>query len=285
MTEYGTYAENTWCPGCGNFGILNGVKKGLKKLEEKGIPGDKIVITTGIGCHGKIFDYLNLSGLYGLHGRAMASAQGTKLANPDLHVITFSGDGDAMGEGLSHMVFAAKRNADITVFMHNNGVYGLTTGQYTPTSARGFRGPSTPGGSPEDPLNPVALMLEAGATFVARAFPVKLEHFADIFVSAVEHRGFSFVDVLQTCVTFNNTYQKYNESVEILEEIPADFTAAMAVAKRKDRIPAGIIYRKEKEPFHRTLYGDWNPATEPMDQPERLHRVGDLISVQKRGAL
>jgi 2-oxoglutarate/2-oxoacid ferredoxin oxidoreductase subunit beta len=159
MENLGTNAENTWCPGCGNFGILTAVKKAILKLEEKGIPKENIAISAGIGCSAKIFDYLNLSGVYSLHGRDIATVQGIKIANPDLKVITFSGDGNAMGEGLSHVLFAAKRNADITVLMHNNGVYALTTGQFTPVTKKGWKGPSTPKGSVEEPFNALTLLL------------------------------------------------------------------------------------------------------------------------------
>jgi len=278
MDELTTYAENTWCPGCGNFGILNAFKKAVGKLEEKGIGREKIMISAGIGCHGKIFDYLKLSGLYSIHGRSMATVQGMKIANPDLKVVVFAGDGDAFGEGIAHMIFAAKRNADITVILHDNGVYGLTTGQFTPTSEKGFKGPSTPKGSIEEPLNPLSLMLEAKATFVARGYPVKLDHLVEIMVQAVEHEGFSFVDVLQPCVSFNDTYKRYNPMVEILDHVPESYDEAMAVAKRQDKLPLGIIYRQEKPPYHRELYGDWNPVTRRLSREERIKKVEGLLS-------
>ncbi len=280
MDDLTTYAENTWCPGCGNFGLFSAFKKAVRKLEEKGIKRKRIVISAGIGCHGKIFDYLKLSGLYSIHGRSMATVQGMKIANPDLKIVAFAGDGDAFGEGISHMIFAAKRNADITVIMHDNSVYGLTTGQYTPTSEKGFKGPSTPKGSIEGPLNPLALMLEAGATFVARGYSVKLGHLANIMIQAIEHEGFSFVDVLQPCVSFYNTYQKYNESVEIMEKMPADFNQAMQAAKRTDKFPLGIIYKTQKPVFHRELYGDWNPVVKRMSKDERRKKVVDLLNIR-----
>lgn len=278
MDDLDTYAENTWCPGCGNFGILSAFKKAVKVLEEKGIERDKIIISAGIGCHGKIFDYLNLSGLYSIHGRSMATVQGMKIANPDLKVVAFAGDGDAFGEGLAHMMFAAKRNADVTVIVHDNGVYGLTTGQFTPTSEKGFKGPSTPKGSIEEPFNPLALMLEAGATFVARGYPVKLKHLVDIMAEAVQHEGFSFVDVLQPCVSFNNTYQRYNKLVEVLDSEPGSYEEAMSVAKRSDMLPLGIIYRKDKPVFHKALYGDFNPVIKRLSKEERVRKVEGLLS-------
>jgi 2-oxoglutarate ferredoxin oxidoreductase subunit beta len=277
MDDLTTYAENTWCPGCGNFGLLGAFKKAVKKLEEKGITREVIVISAGIGCHGKIFDYLKLSGLYSIHGRSMSTVQGMKIANPDLKVVAFAGDGDAFGEGISHMIFAAKRNADITVIVHDNSVYGLTTGQYTPTSEKGFKGPSTPRGNIEEPLNPLSLMLEAGATFVARGYPVKLDHLADIMAQAIEHEGFSFVDVLQPCVSFYNTYKKYNDLVEILDYIPADFNDAMNVTKRSDKLPLGVIYKVKKPTFHKELYGDWNPVSKRISKEDRRKRILDLL--------
>jgi 2-oxoglutarate ferredoxin oxidoreductase subunit beta len=272
-----TYAENTWCPGCGNFGIFNAFKKAVKILELKGISPNTIAISAGIGCHAKIFDYLSLSGLYSIHGRAMATVQGMKIGNPDLKVVAFAGDGDAFGEGIAHLLFAAKRNSDMTVIVHDNGVYGLTTGQYTPTSTKGFKGPSTPQGSVEEPLNPLGLLLEAGATFVARGYPVKMDHLTDIMVKAVNHEGFSFIDVLQPCVTFNNTYTIYNEKVEIITT-PESYEEALNLARQKDRLPIGIFYQVEKPVFHKALYKDWNPVVKKMSKKERRERVKALIT-------
>jgi 2-oxoglutarate ferredoxin oxidoreductase subunit beta len=162
--------------------------------------------------------------------------------------------------------------------MHDNAVYGLTTGQFTPVSEKGFKGPSTPRGSVEEPLNPLSLMLESGATFVARGYPVKLKHLSEIMVKAVEHEGFSFVDVLQPCVSFNNTYQKYNNLVEILDHLPENYDEAMSIAKRSDKFPIGIIYRKKKPVFHQALYGDWNPLTKRMSREERIEKVTGLLA-------
>jgi 2-oxoglutarate ferredoxin oxidoreductase subunit beta len=272
-----TYAENTWCPGCGNFGIFTAFKRAVRMLESQGVTRDTLALSAGIGCHAKIFDYTALSGLYSIHGRSMATVQGMKIANPDLKVVAFAGDGDAFGEGIAHMIFAAKRNADITVIVHDNGVYGLTTGQYTPTSTKGHKGPSTPGGSVEEPLNPLALMLEAGATFVARGYPVRLDHLTDIMVKAVEHEGFSFIDVLQPCVTFHNTYELYNELVEIIET-PQSYQEALAAAKRKDRLPIGILYTIKKPAFHKALYNTWNPVTKRLSRKERINQIRKLVN-------
>jgi 2-oxoglutarate ferredoxin oxidoreductase subunit beta len=278
MDDLATYAENTWCPGCGNFGILSAFKRAVKLLETKGIKRESIVISAGIGCHGKIFDYLKLSGLYSIHGRSMATIEGMKFANPELKAVTFVGDGDALGEGISHLIFAAKRNADITVIIHDNGVYGLTTGQFTPTSAKGFKGPSTPQGSVEEPLNPLSLMLESKATFVARGYSVKLDHLANLMAQAVEHEGFSVVNVLQPCVSFNNTYQTYNSLVEILDHTPSIYVEAMVIAKREDKLPLGIIYQVEKPVYHRELYGDFNPVKQRRSREERIKAIKSLLT-------
>jgi 2-oxoglutarate/2-oxoacid ferredoxin oxidoreductase subunit beta len=273
-----TAAENTWCPGCGNFGILNAVKKAVKTLEEHGIQRDHLIISSGIGCHGKIFDYLNLSGLYSLHGRSIATVQGIKLANPELKIIDFVGDGDAFGEGISHIIFAAKRNADITVITHDNGTYALTTGQFSPTSVRGFKGPSTPTGAIEDPINPVTLLMEVGATFVARGYAGKIDHLTDLIVNAVEHEGFSFIDVLQPSVVFHDTYKEYNEQIEILEKIPDSYDEAVRLAKRNERkLPIGIFYQTSKPVFHRELYGDWNPVKNHVNKKERVEKIRKYI--------
>ncbi len=268
-----TYAENTWCPGCGNFAILNAVKSAVGSLEAKGVGRERIVMTAGIGCHAKIFDYLGLSGFYSLHGRSMATAQGLKLGNPDLKVLGFCGDGDAFGEGLAHMMYAAKRNSDITIVVHDNGVYALTTGQRGPTSARGYKGPSTPRGNTEDPFNPLVLMLEAGATFVARGYVGMVKELADLMVAAVEHEGFSFIQVLQPSVTFSNRYAEYNETVVPLEQPAASFDEALALARKTETLPAGILYRIEKPSNERALYGDWNPVANHPTRDERLAKV------------
>lgn len=213
IKELGTYAQNTWCPGCGNFGILTSIKKALADLEEDGLDLNKVAIVSGIGCHAKIVDYINVNTFYSIHGRVPPPMTGIKLANPELTVIGHAGDGDAYGEGIEHLIFSAKRNIDMTFIVHNNRVYGLTTGQFTPTSPPDFKGRSTPKGSPEGPLNPIELMLSAGATFVARGYTKNMQHLQSLIKTAVNHKGFSFIDVLQPCFTFFNTYDYYNERV------------------------------------------------------------------------
>jgi len=276
--DLSTGAENTWCPGCGNFGILNAVKRAVSTLDERGIGRDRLFMTACIGCHAKIFDYLSLSGIYTLHGRSMSVAQGVKLANPDLKVLAFTGDGAGYGEGIAHLLFAAKRNADITVIVHDNGVYALTTGQRSPTSAAGFAGPSTPHGNEEDPFNPLVLMLEAGATFVAREFSARIDELSGIIVAAVEHEGFSLVEVLQPSITFNNTYEEYNAAVDTVNEPAATLDDALRLARETDRLPSGILYCVERPSHGARLYGDWNPVASHPDRDDRLERVRALTN-------
>jgi 2-oxoglutarate/2-oxoacid ferredoxin oxidoreductase subunit beta len=259
--ELGTYAQNTWCPGCGNFGILASVKKALTDLEDDGLDLNKVAIVSGIGCHAKIADYINVNSFYSIHGRVPPPMTGIKLANPDLTVIGYAGDGDAYGEGIEHLIFSAKRNIDMTFIVHNNRIYGLTTGQFTPTSPPGFKGRSTPKGSPEDPLNPVELMISAGATFVARGYTKNMTHLQSLIKTAINHKGFSFIDVLQPCFTFFNTYDYYNERVyEFTEQDHDASDRNQAFVKAREwtygegeRIPIGIFYQVQKPTYEERL--------------------------------
>jgi 2-oxoglutarate ferredoxin oxidoreductase subunit beta len=208
-----TEAQNTWCPGCGNFSIQFALKALLEDLEKQGRSLDGVVLVTGIGCHAKMADYLDINTFYAIHGRVLPVATGIKLANPDLTVIGCAGDGDAYAEGLDHLIFAAKRNVDITLFIHNNRVYGLTTGQYTPTSPLGFKGRSTPGGTPEYPINPLELMFASGAGFIARGYTRNQPLLKKTMAEAVRHRGFSFVDILQICATYFDVHDMYDRYV------------------------------------------------------------------------
>jgi 2-oxoglutarate ferredoxin oxidoreductase subunit beta len=266
--ELGTYAQNTWCPGCGNFGILASAKKALTELEAEGLDLNKVAIVSGIGCHAKIVDYINVNSFYSIHGRVPPPMTGIKLANPDLTVIGYAGDGDAYGEGIEHLIFSAKRNIDMTFIVHNNRVYGLTTGQFTPTSPSGFKGRSTPAGSPEEPLNPIELMISAGATFVARGYTKNMKHLQSLIKSAITHKGFSFIDVLQPCFTFFNTYDYYNKRVYEFTDKDHDVSnreAAFIKAQEwtygeGERIPVGIFYQVIKPTYEEKLLADRIPV-------------------------
>ncbi len=244
----------TWCTGCGNYGILNAIKMALA---EQDIAPHEILIVTGIGCGSKLPHYMKVNGFHTLHGRPVAVATGARLANHGLKIMTVHGDGDGYGEGLSHFLNAARRNMDIVDLVQDNRVYGLTRGQYSPTSERGKRTLTTPEGSIDGPVQPLAMAISAGATFVSRGYSGELKHLAWIIGEALQHPGYALVDVLQPCVTWNRAYafDYYNERVYKLEDEPGydptDRTAAWEKAYEwGDRIPIGIFYRGEPIPTY-----------------------------------
>ncbi len=275
-----TPVQNTWCPGCGNFSIQHMMRSAIAEIsEEEGIPIEKFVLLGGIGCHGKLMDYLNVNSLYTIHGRSIPAATGIRLANRDLRVICHVGDGDIYAEGLDHLIFAAKRNTDITVIVHDNRVYGLTAGQYTPTSPTGFRGRSTPRGVAEQPLNPLEVMLAAGATHIARGYTRKTRHLKDIFKEAIMHRGFSFVDLLQICATYSNLTDYYDAHVYEMQDGDLDtgrFESALQKIREWDYnrdapIAIGTFYSIE-----RPLYEE-GFSVPPSGLEERRGRVRRLV--------
>jgi 2-oxoglutarate ferredoxin oxidoreductase subunit beta len=251
---YDTTVEITWCAGCGDFAILKALKLALADV---GIAPHQVLLVSGIGCGSKLPDYMNANGYMTIHGRPLAVATGAKLANPDLHVIVVNGDGDAYGIGGNHFVHTCRRNPNITQIVENNQIYGLTKGQYSPTSDAGFITTTSPDGAIEAAFNPAAIALAAGATFIARSFSGEPKHMAQVIAEGVRHRGYALIDVLQPCVTFNrvNTYAWYRERVYHLEEEegydPSDRTAAWQKAQEwGERIPVGVIYRAEGMPTY-----------------------------------
>ena len=258
--KYQTSAKITWCPGCSNFLILKAFQDVVFELEKEGQNKKEIVFLTGIGCHGKIFDYLNLNSFYALHGRAIATAQGIKLANPKLKVICFVGDGDCYNEGIEHLIFAAKRNSDIKVFVHDNRNFALTVSQFTATSPKGFKGSSTPKGSIEEPFNPLELVFSAGATFVARTFTGNFEHLKKMIKEAILHEGFAFLEILQPCITFFDQTSFFKERVYVLENQDLE-SKEKALEKIKEwdykndgKIPIGIFYKVKKPTFEKEFF-------------------------------
>ncbi len=260
MREFDSPTKNTWCPGCNNFGILSVAKQALAELVNSGeAKPEELVIVSGVGCHGKISDYIKANSFYSLHGRPVPPAMGIKVANQKLKVIVFEGDGDAYDEGVSHVIHAARRNLDIALVVHDNEVFALTTSQVTPTTKVGFRTKSAPKGSFETPLNPLHLMLSCGATFVARGFSGNPRHLKSLLVEAVRHKGFGFIDVIQECVTFNPIREKYLPKIYDLNNEGhdvTDFSAAWEKAEEMERIPTGIFYRIEKEIYEKQLLRD-----------------------------
>lgn len=251
-----TSAKVTWCPGCGNFGILSAFKGALVEL---GLEREQVVLVSGIGCHGKITDYLNVNTLHGIHGRVLPVATGIKLANPDLKVFGFSGDADCYDEGWDHFCHAVRRNIDVTLIVHDNMTLGLTTGQTTATSQAGFKSKSTPFGSVVPPMNPIAHALVSNGSFVARGFAGDPKHVQSLIVQAARHKGFNYIDVFQPCVTFNylNTYDWFRQRVYKLEEAGHDASDRQkALAKSLewgDRIPIGIFYKDDRPTFRDSL--------------------------------
>lgn len=242
MKALGTYATNTWCPGCGNFAVLNAARAVFQELIAAGTRREDVVLVADIGCSSKIVDYLGVNSLDSLHGRAVPTAVGVKLANPVLTVVVHVGDGGAYAEGLEHLLFAARRNVDITVIVHDNGVYGLTIGQAGPMTPPGYRGRSTPYGSEGAPFNPLELLAAAGATWLGRGYTHGLPLLKRLYREAVAHRGFSLVDTLQVCVTFRNVYDDYNRRVYELEgHDPRDEAQALAKIREWDYASDGPI--------------------------------------------
>ncbi|MGC8656787.1 MAG: 2-oxoacid:ferredoxin oxidoreductase subunit beta [Thermoplasmata archaeon] len=242
MVDYKTNVKPTWCPGCGDYGVLSSLVKAAEMLS---LNPDNTVLVSGIGCSSNLPHFFNSYGIHSIHGRAVAVAEGVKLANPDLTVIVVGGDGDGYGIGLNHMIHAMRRNIDITYVVMDNDIYGLTTGQASPTSMLGHKTKSTPRGVIENPINPISIALSAGATYVARGFSGEPSQLAQLIKRGIEHRGFSLVDVFSPCVSFNkfNTYEWFRNHVYKLENNnTSDFIEAMKHAKETEKLPIGVFY-------------------------------------------
>ncbi len=252
-TTYAVSERSTWCPGCGDFAILTALQNALIRLE---IRPHEIMVVSGIGCGSKLPHYMKCNGLHTLHGRALPFALGVKLANHALKVITVTGDGDGYGIGGNHFIHMMRRNPDILHIVENNQVYGLTKGQFSPTSDYGYPTKTSPSGTVERAFNPIAVALCSGATFISRGFSGDVKHLTELLVLALQHKGYRLVDVLQPCVTFNqvNTYEWYRERVYKLDEEKGYDPTKMEKAVKKahewgDRIPIGVIYRAEGVPI------------------------------------
>ena len=240
-----------WCPGCGDFGVLSALKSALADL---GLPPDEVLTVSGIGCSSNTPGYLSTYGMHTLHGRSLAVATGAALANHQLKVIVTGGDGDGFGIGGNHFVHTMRRNVDLTYIVMDNQIYGLTTGQVSPTSRKGMKTKSTPGGSVENPINPIPLAIISGATYVARGFSGQQKHLISLIKGAIEHRGFAFVDVFSPCVTYNhdNTYDFFKQRTQKLEDLghdPTDLHAAIDKGLQwGEVIPIGLFYRNDELP-------------------------------------
>jgi len=271
LADYKTEVHNDWCPGCGDFGIVNAIQMALAEM---GIERDNAAIFSGIGCSGKTAHYINTYGIHTLHGRVLTFAQGAKLANPDMTIVAVGGDGDGLGIGAGHFVAAGRRNVDMTYIVFDNGVYGLTKGQASPTLKLGEKTKSLPTPNTNYNVNPIGLAVASGFTFVARGYSYDIRHLKDLIIQAVKHKGLSFLDVLQPCPTYNdiNTRDwyagvdlakeaqerhsriykledsKFDPVVHYAEEAELNERLSQALIKSLEwgnKIPIGVFYKNE----------------------------------------
>jgi 2-oxoglutarate ferredoxin oxidoreductase subunit beta len=278
--DYESKVSIAWCPGCGNFGILRAVKKALVDLN---LEPHQILFVSGIGQAPKLPHYTKGNVFNGLHGRTLPAATGAKIANRDLIVIGIDGDGGAYGEGVQHLLATARRNVDMTYLVHNNQVYGLTKGQASPTSDPGFVTKTTPNGAGQ-PLNPLMLALASDISFLARGFAGEIDHLAGLIKAGIQHHGFSLIDILQPCVSFNrvNTFAWYKQRIYKLDESynPTDKAAALFKAQEwGDKIPIGIIYKQERTVFEDTLPQlKEGPLVKQPIEPIKIEKLLDEFS-------
>lgn len=255
MTDQDTYRSDdpiAWCPGCGNFGILNALKRALARLDLK---PEQVLMVSGIGQAAKLPHYLRCNTFNGLHGRTLPVASGARIANHDLVVIAEGGDGDGYAEGGNHFIHAMRRNLDMTYLVHNNQIYGLTKGQASPTSDRDMVTGTTPEGLFMGPERPLGLAVASDCSFVARGYSGEMEHLSELIEKAIRNEGFSFLEILQPCVSFNktNTYDWYKERVYFLEGTPHDPTdrgeAFQKALEWGEKIPLGVLYRSDRKTY------------------------------------
>jgi 2-oxoglutarate ferredoxin oxidoreductase subunit beta len=267
-----------WCPGCGNFPILKILKQALAELE---IEPKNLVLVSGIGQAAKIPHYFKTNVFNGLHGRALPPATAIKATNPVLTVIAESGDGDMYGEGGNHFLHTIRRNPDIANIVHNNMVYGLTKGQASPTSQKGFKTPVQVNGVFLEPFNPLAVAIALDASFVARCFAGDAEQTKEIIKKAIKHKGYALVDIFQPCVSFNklNTYQWFKEHTYYLEEHdPFDRQRAFEKATETDELPLGIFYISQEKPTFEENIGIYQEKQAPLYEREpEIQKLCDLF--------
>lgn len=282
--DYKADTPPDWCPGCGDFGVLNVLQRACAELQ---IPPHDILVVSGIGCSSNLPGFFRSYGVHSLHGRALPFATGSKLANHALTVIATGGDGDGYGIGLNHYIQAMRRNIDLTYIVMDNEIYGLTTGQTSPTSETGMKTKSTPQGNLEGMLNPLALALASGCGYVARGFSGDIKQLTKLYMDAIQYPGFALIDVFSPCVTFNkqNTYNWFRERVYRLEDKghdPSDFHAAMDKALEwGQQIPIGLFYRS---PSPRPSIDALDPALKSgplVDQPVALSREQRIKLVEE----
>lgn len=269
LGELKTTCDPNWCPGCGNLPLWAAFKNAAV---EKDWNNKNSALVAGIGCHGHILNFTKLTSFEGLHGRPLPVATGIKMANHMLNVFVFTGDGDCLGEGGNHFIHSARRNHDVNVFLHDNALYALTTGQTSPATPHGYKSKSTPQGNPDNPINPLAVSIAAGATFVARAYAGDINHVKEMMIRAAEHRGFALLDILQPCTTFNKlfTHEFFQANTYHLPDDydPTDKMAAFTKAQEfgEKQVPLGVFYKEDKPTYESLL-----PQLEEM--PLIAHKI------------
>jgi 2-oxoglutarate ferredoxin oxidoreductase subunit beta len=247
FTDFKSDKQPTWCPGCGDFGTMNGM---MKALAETGNDPDNTFVVAGIGCSGKIGTYMHSYALHGVHGRALPVGIGVKLANPDLEVMVAGGDGDGYSIGAGHFIHAVRRNVDMSYVVMDNRIYGLTKGQASPTSREDFETSTSPDGTHMSPVNPLALALASGASFVAQTFSSDSQRHTEVVKEAIEHDGFGLVNVYSPCVTFNDvdTYDYFRDAIVDVGETdhdPNDKDAARDLITDGSTEYVGVLYQDE----------------------------------------
>jgi len=275
--EYKSGLKPVWCPGCGDYGVLNALCQVYHRL---GLKPEETMIFSGIGCSSRITGYLKSYGFNSVHGRALPIAMGAKLAKPKLNVIAAGGDGDAFSIGIGHFPHACRRNIDMTYIVMDNHIYGLTKGQLSPTSPHDMLTTTSKFGSIETPINPILLAIGCQATFVARAFSGNIKHMVDVITKGIEHRGFSFIQVLSPCVTFigKDQFLIIKNLLHYLEDDPdydpSHRTSAFHVADEKDRISVGVIYQKKKP-----TYMDQLEILRQNAASKKKKKLADLVEI------
>ncbi|MBT2689849.1 2-oxoacid:ferredoxin oxidoreductase subunit beta [Bacillus sp. ISL-47] len=259
LKDYRVDIKPNWCPGCGDFSVLAAIQRAAVNLK---IEPEDFVLQSGIGCSGRISGYLNVYGMHSMHGRALGLAQGVKLANKNLTVVCAGGDGDGFGIGLNHFVHAARRNIDITYIVMDNQIYGLTKGQMSPTSPKGFLTKSTPEGNPESPVSPIHVALSSNASFIAQGFSGNLKQITSLIEQGIQHKGFSFINIFSPCVTFNKvfTYDWFKQNLINLDNENdydvSNRSLAFEKVEQTNGFITGVIYRKERKEFTESLPGN-----------------------------
>lgn len=276
--KFDTPTENTWCPGCGNFGIQDALKQALYELN---FDSKNVLVVSGIGQAAKMPHYINCNGFNGLHGRALPAALGAHVANPNLKIIVSSGDGDSYGEGGNHFLHNIRRNIDIVHMVHNNQIYGLTKGQGSPTTDSGQKTSLQTDGVLLDPLNPIALAISLNCSFIARAFSGDIKQLVQILKQAIEHKGYSYIDILQPCISFNkvNTFKWYKERAFYVDDSydPYDRIKAFETSLKwgDDGIALGVLYKNDKIPYLERL--SVNPSDNSINSIEYVKNfINDL---------